>query len=185
MLGFDIMQYYAIIFLQSHRDVSCEIHKPRNRTWVASQIIWIQWITIHTLIRMKVLTNYHWTESKHFSFRLIKFRKYKHRWTKWITSAIIKSIKYKGRLCKRLSTLDHLSPNYCIAKQNLPFYSKICINTIWEAKIDYYKGELNKNESYMRKLRKIYLKLYANNKPSQMALKLSFRMERFSPNQLI
>ena len=35
---------------------------------------------------------------KHIPRRLVKFRKYKHRRTKWITSGIIKSIKYKDRL---------------------------------------------------------------------------------------
>ena len=89
---------------------------------------------------------------KHIPCRLVKFRKYKHRRTKWITSGIIKSIKYKDRLYKRLRTLDQLSPNYGIAKQNLTVYSKILKKTIREAKIEYYNGEFNKHKSDMRKM---------------------------------
>ena len=68
-------------------------------------------------------------KGKHYPCWLVKFRKYKHRRNKWITSGTIKLIKYRYRPYKGRNTLDQLSPNYNIAKQNLTGYPTI-LNTL-------------------------------------------------------
>ena len=42
------------------------------------------------------------TYDKHFSEKRVKFYTYKHKWSKWITSGILKSIELRDKLNKRL-----------------------------------------------------------------------------------
>ena len=73
--------------------------------------------------------------------KLCKFNKYKHKRCPWITSGIIKSIKYRDQLYKRLKATDNQDPSYPSAKLNLQAYNRILKQSIRQAKqIHYHKS---------------------------------------------
>ena len=86
---------------------------------------------------------------KHMPLRNVKFHKYKHKKTQWITKGIIKSIKFRDQLYKSLKESPRNSINFCNIKYNLTVYNRILKRSIREAKRNYYnsKFEKYKNDS--------------------------------------
>ncbi len=70
--------------------------------------------------------------------KLVKFDKYRHKKTKWITSGIIKSIQYGDNLYKKLKMTHHGSTQFAIYKVNLDTYNNILKRIIRLAKQNYY-----------------------------------------------
>ena len=81
--------------------------------------------------------------------RNVKFHKYKHKKTQWITKGIIKSIKFRDQLYKSLKESPRNSINFFNIKYNLTVYNRILKRSIREAKRNYYnsKFEKYKNDS--------------------------------------
>ncbi len=77
-------------------------------------------------------------KNKHMPSKLIKFSKYKHKRSKWVTFGIIKSIQYRDNLYKKLRITDPTSIGYATLKTNLNTYNKILKNSIRLAKRSYY-----------------------------------------------
>ncbi len=77
-------------------------------------------------------------KNKHVPSKLVKFDKYKHKKTKWITSGIIKSIQYKDNLNKILKMTYHGSTQFATYKLNLDTYNNILKRSIHLAKQNYY-----------------------------------------------
>ena len=88
---------------------------------------------------------------KHFPCKLVKFNKYKHKKSKWITNAIIKSIKYKDRLYIKLKSLSLNSNSYHTSLSNFKTYSKILKQTIQTAKKLYYENCFHTFKTDMKK----------------------------------
>ena len=86
---------------------------------------------------------------KHMPLRNVKFHKYKHKKTQWITKGIIKSIKFRDQLYKSLKESPRNSINFFNIKYNLTVYNRILKRSIREAKRNYYnsKFEKYKNDS--------------------------------------
>ena len=92
-----------------------------------------------------------WYIDKHFPSKYVKFKKYKHKKSKWITSAILKSILYKDKLYVKLKSLPLNSPQYQSSLINFKTYSKILKRTIQQAKKRYYDDCFQKFKTDMRK----------------------------------
>ena len=69
----------------------------------------------------------------------VKFKKNKHKGSRWIALGIIKSISYRDKLFVTLKKTNLNNPNYEHMKVNLQTYNKIVKQTIRLAKINYYK----------------------------------------------
>ena len=91
-------------------------------------------------------------KDKHMPFKLVKFNKYRHKGSKWITAGIMKSIKYKDNLYRIVQKTDRSSAEYEILKQNLRTYNALLKKAIREAKTIYYNDILEKNKTDMRKM---------------------------------
>ena len=81
---------------------------------------------------------------KHISSKTIKFNKYKHKKSKWITHGVIKSIKYHDKLYKLLKMTPHASVTYTTQQIKLKTYNPILKKkTIRTAKSMYYESTFN------------------------------------------
>ena len=81
---------------------------------------------------------------KHIPNKKFKFNKYKHKRTNWITSGIIKSIKFRDNLFKLLKETQHNTFEFLNIKQNLTTYNRILKQLIRQAKVSYYKTKFEK-----------------------------------------
>jgi len=77
---------------------------------------------------------------KHMPLKLIKFNKYKHKMSPWITQGIIKSILYRDKLYKKHKMTDPYSLDFTIQKINLKTYNTILNKAIRLAKKCYYEA---------------------------------------------
>jgi hypothetical protein len=89
---------------------------------------------------------------KHFPVKYVKFQKYKHKRSKWISHGILKSILYKDKLYVKLKSAPANSYQYECMLINFRTYTRILRQTINLAKKQYYgncfdkfKGDMKKN----------------------------------------
>ena len=66
--------------------------------------------------------------------KTVKFDKYRLKKETWITSGILKSIRYKDKLYRQLKMTNAFIPQYNILKTNLKTYSTILKRNIRLAK---------------------------------------------------
>ena len=71
--------------------------------------------------------------------KIVKFNKYKHKKSSWITQGLLKSIRYRDQLYKKLKLTNPNSPNYDTVKTNLKTYNLILKQNIHSAKQIYYE----------------------------------------------
>ena len=45
------------------------------------------------------------TKNIHIQTKVVKFHKYRHKKSNWITKGLLRSIKYRDKLCKQLKML--------------------------------------------------------------------------------
>ena len=64
---------------------------------------------------------------KHFPEKYIKFNKYKHKLSNWITSGRLKSIEFRDKLYKHPKMCSSESVGYELLKRNLKIYNS-CLN---------------------------------------------------------
>ena len=50
--------------------------------------------------------------NKHIPCKLVKFNKYKHKKSTWITQGLLKSIRYRDKLYKQMRVSNRSSPHY-------------------------------------------------------------------------
>ena len=74
----------------------------------------------------------------------VKFNKYKHKKSSWITQGLLKSIKYGDKLYKRLKLTDPNSANYDTININLKTYNGILKTSIRAAKQAYFESCFNR-----------------------------------------
>jgi hypothetical protein len=84
-----------------------------------------------------------------------RYNKYKHKQTNWITTGILKSIKFRDNLYKKYKKALLGSPDFFAKKQNLKAYNAILKKLITQAKTDYYGNQLLKNKSDTKQTWKI------------------------------
>ena len=82
------------------------------------------------------------TLNKHMPIKSVKYNKYKHKKSEWMTDGILISIKYRDRLYKKMKMAsterehEHVSINF-------KTYNNILKKTIREAKYVYYHNQFN------------------------------------------
>ena len=83
-------------------------------------------------------------KDKHLPVRMIKFSKYKHGKSQWITKGIIRSIAYKDKLYMKLKQTPTDSDQYINHKINFATYQRIVKKFIRNAKKTYYQNRFEK-----------------------------------------
>ena len=83
-------------------------------------------------------------KNKHMPCKLVKFDKYKHKKSTWITQGLLKSIRYRDKLDKQLRLSNPNSLHYDTLKFNLKTYNLIIRKSIISAKQIYYESRFNR-----------------------------------------
>ena len=90
-------------------------------------------------------------KNKHMPCKLVKFNKYKHKKSTWITQGLLKSIIYRDKLDKQLRLSNTNSLHYDTLKFNLKTYNLILRKSIISAKQIYYESSFNRVGNYIRR----------------------------------
>jgi hypothetical protein len=88
---------------------------------------------------------------KHFPSKYVRFNKYKHKKSKWITSSIMKSISFRDKLYIKLKSTPVSSNDFSNLQTNFRTYSNILRRTIRAAKKSYYYNCFQKYKADMKK----------------------------------
>ena len=112
-------------------------------------------------------------KSKHLPTKTVKFNKYKHKKSPWITTDILNSIKYRDKLYSKLRKCNPDSQDYDIKKQSLTNYNKYLNKLIKNAKVSYYDNEFSKHANDIKNTwatinKIIHRKRKTNNSPSHI-----------------
>ena len=83
-------------------------------------------------------------KAKHVQPREVRYNKYKHKFSPWLTSGIIRSIRYIDSLYRKLEKTDVLSPEYGDLASNLRLYNAVLKINIRLTKTNYYAEEFEK-----------------------------------------
>ena len=78
--------------------------------------------------------------NKHLPVKKVKFNKYKHKDSPWITQGILNSIRFRDTLYKNLKSTPCEDPQYPTLDQNLHVYNAMLRKNIRKAKLDYYNN---------------------------------------------
>ena len=79
--------------------------------------------------------------NEHFPIKRVKFNKYKHKTTPWITNGILISLKCRDKLCRELKTTGFTPLEYASKKLNFDTYNSILTKSIRHAKKSYYHSQ--------------------------------------------
>ena len=64
-------------------------------------------------------------KNKHFQSKFVKFNKYKHKKSPWITTSILRSVKFRNQLYKQFRKAPVNSEEACTLRTNLKTYNGI------------------------------------------------------------
>ncbi len=64
-------------------------------------------------------------KDKHMPYKTVKFKKYKHKNSTWITLAILKSIRYRDKLRNKLKLMHADSHEYNMTRANIKSYNAV------------------------------------------------------------
>ena len=90
-------------------------------------------------------------KNKHFPRKTIKYNKYKHKKSEWITKGIMKSIKFRNNLYRQIRSTSPLDPVIKTYRTNLRNYNKIIRQSIKNAKKNYYTKCFSNIKSDMKR----------------------------------
>ena len=77
-------------------------------------------------------------KDKYMTSKLVKFNKYKHKKSTWITQGLLTSIRYRDKLYKQIKLTNPESSKYAILLVNLKTYNSILKTSFRKAKQLYY-----------------------------------------------
>ena len=83
--------------------------------------------------------------------KFVKFNKHKHKNSRWITTGIIRSIRFRDKFYLKLKKTPSESTQYELLKTNFQTYNKLLKKTIRAAKIEYYDSQLKKFQNDAKK----------------------------------
>ena len=89
--------------------------------------------------------------NKYFPVKYVRFKKYKHKKSKWVTNGILKSIFYRDKLYTKLKTTPFNDIMYDARKRNLKTYNIILKKCIRQAKLDYYQKSFSNFKNDVKK----------------------------------
>lgn len=88
--------------------------------------------------------------NKYIPVKYVKFKKHKHKKSKWITKGLIRSIAFRDKLYQKTKSTPISSPLYNQLKENLQSYNKMLRKLIQSAKSDYYSSRFSQYKSDMK-----------------------------------
>ena len=88
---------------------------------------------------------------KHLPIKNVKYNKYKHRKSNWISFGILRSIKYRDNLYKRLKSMGPTSSDYLEYKASLTSYNRILKQNIRLAKKHYHQSCFHRFKNDIKK----------------------------------
>ncbi len=103
-------------------------------------------------------------KNKHMPCNLIKFNKYKHKKSKWITQGLLKSIRSRDKLYTRLKTLQPNTIEHNALLINLKTYNNILKRSIRTAKTLYFEITFQKSKYDIRNTWKTLNDILSRNK---------------------
>ena len=103
-------------------------------------------------------------KDKHMPTKLMKFNKYKHKKSMWITQGILRSIQYRDKLYKKLKLTHSNSSNYEIININLKTYNTTLKHTIRAAKKVYFENRFYRFKNDIKIPGKLLMNLFQKNK---------------------
>ena len=89
---------------------------------------------------------------KHLPVRTVKFNKYKHENSDWITTGILRSLQFRDKLYLKLKKTSFNSSQHATLKQNLKTYNTILNKLIMNTKKDFYRNEFAKYKNDVKTL---------------------------------
>jgi hypothetical protein len=102
--------------------------------------------------------------AKHFPIKTVKFNKYKHKCSPWITNGILKSLKKRDNLYRKLKSCNPTSPAYNTHFVNLDTFNAILKKIIRQAKQAYHFSQFNIYRKDSRKTWKVINSMLNSNK---------------------
>ena len=85
--------------------------------------------------------------NSYFQAKIVKYNKYRHKKSKWITKGILKSIFYRDKLYVKLKSISTNNQEYITSHERFKAYNTILKRAIREAKRLYYHGRFQKFKS--------------------------------------
>ena len=109
----------------------------------------------------------------HLPEKMVKFKKYSHKNSCWITTGILRSIKYRDKLFKQLKCTNSDTLLYRNLYVNLNSFNTILKRSIRIAKRMYYESRFGKCKNDIRKTWKLINDILSKTKkqPSQKRFK--------------
>ena len=89
-------------------------------------------------------------KAKHLQPKTVRFKRYKHKLSPWMTKAILISIKMRDKLFCKLKSTPEISTHYADLEHNLSEYKKLLKKIIRLAKTKYYAEQFDKNKANSR-----------------------------------
>ena len=90
-------------------------------------------------------------KQKHLPIKTVKFNKYRHKLSLWMTDGIMKSIKFRDSLYKKLKSTLQTSPNYVLIENSLISFNKILQKDIRLAKAQFFSSQFERYKCDARK----------------------------------
>ena len=92
------------------------------------------------------------SKQKNLPCKTVRFNKYKHKVSSWITNGILESIRHRDKLHYQLTRVSTSSTHYTILESNLRNYKRILNSAIRQAKREYYHRLLMKFKHDVKKI---------------------------------
>ena len=86
----------------------------------------------------------------HMTSKLVKYNKYKHKKSKWITRGLLRSMRFRDNLYKKIKLTNPASREYETLRINLKTYNKILRTSICSAKKQFLAYTFEKYKSDIR-----------------------------------
>ena len=90
-----------------------------------------------------ILDEINQAKNKYMMSKLVKFKKYKHKKSKWITQGLLASIRHRDKLYKQIKLTNPDSPEHEMLLINLRTYNVILKRSFRIAKQSYFKTRFN------------------------------------------
>ena len=81
----------------------------------------------------------------------VRYNKYEHKNSQWITSGILKSIRFRDRLYQKVKKTSHDSNKFRVLKENLKVYNQVLKKAIRQIKFNYYSNTFEKYKNNTKK----------------------------------
>ena len=91
------------------------------------------------------------SREKFLPVKIVKFKKYKHKISPWMTNGILSSMREKDKLYKKLKKTSHQSHDYPLLENKFKLYCSMTQKCIRLAKSSYYHTQFEKYKCDIKK----------------------------------